>query len=234
MPSLRQLADLLDAYLDAGAYVNDQAGIFRASMDEVRRIGLALEPWVGVESWAMNENLDGLFLHRPWKLEEHNLDASIGVLAYHLAFDEHLTLGFNPRLAVAFGLRGIEVIGEKEGRPLGMIGDVRAVEFDLFVRATGEIFGGIDEARPLNRASNEVRRVAIVGAMTDKLVREADERGADVYVTGQWRFPAKDAVRETGIGVIAVGHRRTEEWGLRALAGLLRERWEELDVVLGV
>jgi putative NIF3 family GTP cyclohydrolase 1 type 2 len=51
--------------------------------------------------------------------------------------------------------------------------------------------------------------------MNDVLVREADRRGARLYVTGQWRERAETAVRETGIGVVIVGHRRSEEWGLR-------------------
>ena len=71
-----------------------------------------------------------------------------------------------------------------------------------------------------------------MGAMNDALVREADARGARVYVTGQWRVPATEAVNETGIGVVCVGHRRSEEWGLRALAGLLRERWATLRVIV--
>lgn len=77
-----------------------------------------------------------------------------------------------------------------------------------------------------------MRRVAVVGAMTDALVREAADRGAQIYVTGQYRQPAREAVRETGIGVIAVGHRRSEIWGLRALAGVIRERWSMIEVIV--
>ena len=67
--------------------------------------------------------------------------------------------------------------------------------------------------------------------MNDALVREAADRGANLYVTGQYRKPGQEAVDETGIAVVAVGHRRSEEWGLRALAHLLRQRWPELDVM---
>lgn len=63
------------------------------------------------------------------------------------------------------------------------------------------------------------------------LVIEAAARGANIYLTGQWRQPAQAAVSETGINVIAVGHRRCEEWGLRALAGVMRERWSKLEVI---
>jgi putative NIF3 family GTP cyclohydrolase 1 type 2 len=46
------------------------------------------------------------------------------------------------------------------------------------------------------------------------------------------RKPAQAAVLETGIGIVGVGHRRCEEWGLRAMSGLLRERWSRLEVIL--
>jgi len=56
-------------------------------------------------------------------------------------------------------------------------------------------------------------------AMTDALVREAVSRGADVYTTGQL---ANRRAAETGTS--SGGHRRCEEWGYRALAGVLSER----------
>lgn len=65
--------------------------------------------------------------------------------------------------------------------------------------------------------------------MTDSLVREAATRGANVYITGQLRQRAEQALLETKIGVIAVGHRRGEVWGLRVLAGVLSERWSSLE-----
>ena len=70
--------------------------------------------------------------------------------------------------------------------------------------------------------------------MNDGLVRAANAAGAGLYVTGQWRQPARAAVRETGIGVAAVGHARSEVWGLRALVRLLREHPEmgEVEIVL--
>jgi putative NIF3 family GTP cyclohydrolase 1 type 2 len=68
--------------------------------------------------------------------------------------------------------------------------------------------------------------------MTDALIREAAVRGVDLYITGQLRQPAAAAVEETGIRVIVVGHRRSEDWGLRSLAGVLRDRYFNLEVVL--
>jgi putative NIF3 family GTP cyclohydrolase 1 type 2 len=187
------------------------------SAREVRRLGLALEPPARVES------LDALFLHRPWGMR----DAGIGVLASHLPFDERLTIGFNPDLAEALGLEAPEVLGTKEGRPLGMIGGFAGG--DLMAR----VVAAFGEPEAVERGSGAgIRRVAAVGAMTDALVREAAARGAGAYVTGQMRTPARQAVADTGIAVIAVGHRRSEVWGLHLLARLLRADWPRLQTVV--
>ncbi|RYF68364.1 MAG: hypothetical protein EOO39_19545, partial [Cytophagaceae bacterium] len=76
-------------------------------------------------------------------------------------------------------------------------------------------------------------RVAVVGAMNANLLHEAHEQGVSLYLTGEYRKGAQAAVDETGISVIAIGHHRSEEWGLRALRSVLLERWSGVEVVLG-
>lgn len=226
------LTRFLDEYFAAHLYPGDQTGIYRASPLSISRIGLALEASPALAGWIEAEQLDWLFLHRPWRLEEAGVAPTVGVVSYHLAFDEKLTLGFNPRLADALRMTNIEVLGLKDGRPLGMIGDVPRTTFSGFREMLREMFGGEDAAHKPASEEAGIARVAVVGAMNDELAREAHARGADIYVTGQLRQPAKRAITETGISVVCVGHRRSEEWGLRALAGVLRERWSELEVVL--
>lgn len=53
-----------------------------------------------------------------------------------------------------------------------------------------------------------------------------------VYITGKLRQPAEQAMPETKIAAIAVGHRRSEVWALSVLAGMLRERWASLEVLV--
>jgi putative NIF3 family GTP cyclohydrolase 1 type 2 len=230
MLSLEELAKFLNHYFAVHRFGDDQGGVYRHSTRPIRCIGLALEPWEQLSTWASNRQLDALFLHRPWKLEPEQLEPDVGVVSYHLAFDECLTLGFNLRLADALGMEAVEVLGEKQGRPIGMIGEILPQSFASYRGYMDEVFGGQDKAHP--GGCNKVSRVAVVGAMTEELVREAASRAVNVYITGQLRQPAEDAVLETGIGVIAVGHRRCEEWGLRSLAGVMRERWSGLKVIL--
>ena len=165
----------------------------------------------------------------------------MGVLTHHLPFDESLTIGFNPYMATQLkALKLPEPLGFKRGphapdvelpsRPIGMLINVPECEFDAQLAAISTAFGGYDRAE-MGR-QHDVTCIAVVGAMTDALVREAASRGASLYLTGQYRKPAQDAVDETGIAVIATGHRRTEVWGMRALANLLRKKWADLDVLV--
>jgi putative NIF3 family GTP cyclohydrolase 1 type 2 len=154
----------------------------------------------------------------------------VGVAWSHLPFDERLTTGFNPRLADALRMTALEPLGEKAERVLGMIGAVEPAPAAAWVRRVAEVFGGHDAALVADPDAT-VARVAVVGAMNDALVREVAARGAGLYVTGQLRQPGRAAAAETGVSVLAVGHARSEWWGVRALAHLLAERWGALRVI---
>ncbi len=227
LTTLTGLESFLSDFLLAAQFGNDQNGIYRASERPVKRLGVALEPTPDIPDWIVRENLDALFLHRPWKLGR--IPEDIGVLAYHYAFDERLTTGFNPLLAAALGLAQLEVLGDKDGRPLGMIGDVPGAAFTAFQARVEAEFGGLEAV--YGASAGDVTRACVVGAMRPGLVYEAAERGAQVYLTGQYRTGAAKAVAETGVSVLALGHERSEVWGLGKLAGVLRAEFG-LEVIL--
>jgi hypothetical protein len=82
---------------------------------------------------VLESQIDVLFVHRPWSLPER-LPGNLGVLAYHLAFDERLTVGFNPLLASSLDITGCEILGLKSGRPVGMIGNIAQTSGSEFIR----------------------------------------------------------------------------------------------------
>lgn len=57
-----------------------------------------------------------------------------------------------------------------------------------------------------------------MNAMNPELIGHVADLGVRVYLTGQLRPSASAAARARGLGVVALGHRRTEVWGLRQLA----------------
>lgn len=220
--------------------VSEQGGIYRASDRPIRRLGLALDPSPQLADWVRSEQLDALWLHRPWRAELDQLPADVGILTHHLPFDEHLTMGQNPQLADLMGLINVAEFGYKRApddlgnpmppRPIGMIGDALLRPFSDWVSFVEHAFTGFDRAEwgydPMPT------RVVVAGVMNSELIREAYERGASLYLTGEYRTGAQAAVEETGMAVIAIGHRRTEEWGLRTLKKLLRRQWRELEVIV--
>lgn len=227
----------IDGYPDG-----EQGGFYHASGRPVRRLGLALEPFSQLVVWIADNQLDAVWLHRPWQLDPATLPPNMGVIYNHLPFDEHLTMGFNTRLAAQLRAVGpLEPLGFKQAtretgeplpqRPIGMLFDADEHNVPEWICRTEAQFGGYDRSEPGRQTT--VGRAAVVGAMNDALIREAANRGAGLYLTGQYRPSAQAAVDETGIAVIAVGHRRSEEWGLRALADVLHEGWPGLTVVIG-
>lgn len=227
--TLAAIATYLDTLLGSERFPHDQNGIYRPSQRNIRRIGLALEPWTDIAEWVREERLDALFLHRPWRLDRATLPADRGILAYHLAFDLSLTCGYNTRMAQVLHMQDMRPCAFKDGVPLGMLGNVPATTLDSVVTTLTELFG--TSPRIVGEENDTLHCIAVVGAMTDGLIRETAAQGVKLYITGQWRSTAQNAVHETGMIVAEIGHMPAEQWGIRALSGLLRERWVGLEVV---
>lgn len=219
---------------------HEQGGVYHPSNRPVQRLGLAVEPFPDLANWIADNQLDALWLHRPWKLDLATLPPDMGVVYNHLPFDEHLTMGYNRPLASLLGATGTpEPLGFKQathdtGEPLpqraiGMILDAEPQPVADWLGQLETHFGGYDQSEAGRQTT--AGRIAVVGAMNDTLVREAAERGAGLYLTGQYRPSAQAAVDETGIAILALGHHRTEVWGVCALADLLREEWPGVEFV---
>lgn len=225
MPTVHDLADHLAPLTDRARYhrEGDPAGVWIASGREVRTLGLRLEPGRPPYDWA--EGLDAVFLHRPFGVWPAQLPEGLGVLAVHRALDDRFSVGHSPALADAMG---VETEGDplrRGGTPIGLVGRLR--QRDVGARVA-EVFGGVEATLGEPREGDTV---ALVGAMTPELVADAADRGVSHYVTGQIRGGAREAAEAAGLRVIAVGQARAETWGLRYLAGVLRDRWPSLAVV---
>lgn len=225
MPNLAEIAAFLNTILDIERYpVEERGTIYVSSARPIRRIGLALDPWPTLPSWLEHEDLDAIFLHRPFNLDRDTLPPTRGVVYAHLAFDERLTVGSVPRLAEILGLRARSPMGDKSGRAIGMAGELpKMITRPEWRRIVADIYGGTEEV--WEDGPSEIRKIAIVNAMSPALVQEAANRGVQAYLTGQLREPARAACKAHSISAYSVGQRRAELWGLRTLAGMLRERW---------
>src|SRR5690606_28225234 len=137
----------------------------------VARLGLALEPWSGMEKWIRAERLDAVLLHRPWRLPIDALPRELGVLASHAPFDERLGLGWNKPLADQMELGGLEPLAGKSGVPVGMLGTVVPMGWRVLIDRLTAVFGGVQDSVGVPGArSAVVSRIAVVRAMNGDLV----------------------------------------------------------------
>lgn len=196
---------------------------------EVRRVGLALEPHARLADWARRERIDLLFIHRPWKLALLQMPEPLVVITYHQAFDRWLFSAQNPCLVQSFGLHEITPITWRGEELVGIVASVASQPWLDFLERADATFLGTDTV--LSPTRPVVCRAAFLSGMSAELVEIAAALGANAYVTGQARKPGLPVIEQTGLGLIAVGHRRLELWALRCLGQLLSEQFPELAVV---
>jgi putative NIF3 family GTP cyclohydrolase 1 type 2 len=185
----------------------------------VARLALALE----AADLPPDLKADALFLHRANRLGE--AFAGLAVLNSHDGFDLALTTGPNLALAQRLGWQDIQLV-ELE-RASGLVAQVPQRDWETFVDVLSTELGGYDELRRPRQP--ELGRVAIMNAMRPELLHAAFGQGASAYITGQMRPGALSTARELGLGIIALGHRRSEEWGLRQLKRELEAAFPELS-----
>lgn len=217
-PTLPDLARWLQAEL------GEPEPLRRDGPAHVRRLALALEP----ADLPPTLDADALFLHRSRRVAGGW--PGLGVLAAHDGFDTGLTTGPNHRLARALGWTDVEevvwegrVVGIRAAPPQRTWGSLRA--------ALHAELGGEDTSWPPQSPTGSLR-LALMNAMNPALIGHVAALGVRVYLTGQLRPSAVAAARAQGLGVIALGHRRTEVWGLRQLARELEAAFPGLETVV--
>ena len=228
-PTVQEIADGLADALDRDRYhrEGDPAGVWIASDRPVRRLGVRLEAGRPPYDWA--DGLDAVLVHRPFGLWPARLPPALGVIAVHRALDDRLALGPSVELAQALGLAPDEERLRRKGADIGLIGRTPPVPLpDVLARIDRQLGGAEDAVGP---EPETVEAVALVGAMTDELIRQSAERGAALYVTGQIRRPGVAAAEQAGVRVLAVGQDRAEAWGLRQLGQTIESQWPDIEVV---
>ncbi|CAM3766568.1 Nif3-like dinuclear metal center hexameric protein [Deinococcus saxicola] len=219
--TLTELADWLRAEF------GEREPLKRRGPPAVRRLALALEP----ADLPPTLDADALFVHRSLRVGERW--PGLGVLGVHDGFDLSLTTGPNHRLANALGWRDVrEVIWKGELK--GITATPPQQGWNELRAALHAELGGEDSSWPpasslLSNLNTEPLRLALMNAMNPGLIEHVAAGGVRVYLTGQLRPSASAAAHALGMGVIALGHRRSEEWGLRRLAAELRAAFPGLQ-----
>jgi len=199
------------------------------------------------------------FLHRPWSLDRRAVPRGALILASHVSFDAYLTVGWSVSLAARLNVemdsvrciqgykgdpeRRIGLVGKlKTSTSLAAITDLIRGEFD----GAGELYQLPAEDTPeiSSVPSTTIDAVAIMNAFHAEEVERVtstaeallpastDPFGPRIlYLTGAARELGLESAKAANMPAFCVGHRACEEWGIKYLAQMTRERWPALDII---
>lgn len=140
----------------------------------------------------------------------------LSLLAYHLPLDAHPQWGNNVQLARVLGIEVED--GLEKGNPLsvGNIGTLaEPTEAELFAQQVGQALGR--EPQFISGGDRLVHRVAWCTGSAERMIEQADQLGADMFISGEISEPVVHYAREAGIHYLGAGHHATERYGVQAL-----------------
>ncbi|MFQ5508952.1 MAG: Nif3-like dinuclear metal center hexameric protein [Leptospirillia bacterium] len=144
------------------------------------------------------------------------LSNDLSLLGYHLPLDAHPEVGNNAQIFDRLGLSERTDFGVYKGQAIACMGTLpEPLAFDDFLSRVNAVFGG--DAFHLPFGPDTVQTVAICSGGAPDLVREAIDRRADVYLTGEASEYVYHLAKEEGIHYIGAGHHATERFGVMAL-----------------
>jgi len=200
---------------------------------QIRKIGWAVDADMESIRKAGKEKVDFLIVHhgiywgssvldRKMRVKRIREARRLGVAIYssHLPLDAHPELGNSIGLLKALRLEKgrRKRFGKAMGREIGFMVEGRRESLSQLAnkmsRATGR------KAVVLGRGPKVCRKIGIVtGGFGD--LDQVVKAGIDTLITGEADYPTEVKAKELGINLILGGHRETEVFGVRALAGIV-------------
>ncbi len=135
----------------------------------------------------------------------------------------------HPYEEVAYDLYALENASPLHG--LGRVGALPqpTLASDV-VRQFARSLGKVEPQAVYGDLDREVRCVALCGGSGGDLWEEAHAAGAELFLTGEIGYHAGMDAAESGLTIVALGHRETERPFVPHVAGLLREALPGLEV----
>ena len=168
--------------------------------------------------WEEPLRITGTLYERIRFLVEHDM-ALYGV---HIPLDMHPEVGNNIGIARLLGLVSITPFGAWKGFTIGFKGTLPSA---MSVDQLASVLAGpqAGQVRTLPFGPAEVRTVGVISGGAPWEVVQATAEGLDCYITGEPAHGIYHHCLEARINGMFAGHYHTESFGVRQLAGRLRQ-----------
>ena len=184
---------------------------------------------------AIARGADALLVHHGWMWKGEDprvlgtrkkrlaslLAHDINLIAYHLPLDAHPVLGNNAQLARVLGLTpDAACTDESAGR--ARAGNLIWTGAMPGTQTLGEIAAQVStrlgrEPLIIGDPSMTARRNAWCTGAAQRMLGQAIDGGAQLFITGEVSEPTVHLAREAGVGFLSAGHHATERYGVQAL-----------------
>ncbi|MEW4490146.1 Nif3-like dinuclear metal center hexameric protein [Thalassoglobus sp. JC818] len=159
----------------------------------------------------------------------------VAIYSPHTAFDSALS-GINQQLAESFGLTEIQ--------PLRSLQDTEATAASVGSGRWGLLNEPMTTDQFLDRVrtslkvrnlqytgdlQQQVKSVAVACGSAGEFLRDANQLGCDVFITGEARFHSCLEARELGVFMVLAGHYATERPAVESLANTLSAEFPDLQ-----
>jgi len=238
-PDCRALAHYLDEYL-AAREVSDYCpnGLQVEGERVIRKVVTGVSACRELFERAIAAGADAVLVHHGlfWEGDSRTLTgvqyrrvaplvrSGMGLLAYHLPLDRHLTVGNNAVAAKRLGLYSVEPFAVHKGVEVGVKGRFpEPVAARELVERCREVFAR--EPLAFLHGPDPISTVGMVSGGAQRDVHQALAEGLDAFITGEVSEWVMNLVREAGIHYLSCGHHATERFGVQALGEHLAERF---------
>lgn len=147
-----------------------------------------------------------------------------GLYAAHLPLDLHPEVGNNVELARLLKIKMCGTFAPAKGKDLGVWGEFETpMDLDSLHNLIATALG--TECSLLPFGKEHIKTIGIVSGGGTSHVKDAIEKGLDVFLTGEIGHTVYHAARENNLTIISAGHYATETLGLRALGHHIQEKF---------
>ena len=245
MPSLKKITNYLNDYLKINE-INDSSvnGLQVSGKENINKIAFAVDACSETFSAAKDAGADMIIVHHgliwngitsvtgiTYRRLKFLIENEISLYAAHLPLDLHPEVGNNIEFLKLFNAENIEEFGNYHGIFIGFMGEFAERSINDFA---GEIQKKLNtNCAVLPFGKEKVKKVGVVSGAAARIVNEAVEK-VDVFVTGEASHEVYHTAKEARVNVIFAGHYATETLGVKALAKLLKEKFDVEAVFIDV
>ncbi len=237
-----ELVSFLDEYLNVPAYPDKSSnGLQVEGKPEVERVAFAVDTTLKTIERAAKAGADMMIVHHGmiwgglnyitgvhYKRLKALLEIGLNLYAAHLPLDVHPEVGNNVELLRLFNLEPKGPFGEYRGLSIGYWGEFERPEpIEKVAQIIAEKLDATVKTYEFGK--REIKTVGAVSGEGAFALEEAWKKGIDLLITGEFGHADYLTAIDLPQSVLVAGHYNTETLGVKALMGLLKERFG-LDV----